>query len=309
MTIDGKDIKKEYGCTLLKGSFDSLLKYPKRKPVPYRDWAELDGIVPDLSEVNFEPRSISLTFLQEAKGLAEFTDLYNKLYSQMSVNGYRTIDAIPGMTTKVRLNSTSGYKIPKPFNAGKNLTKFTLHFIEDSPVVGKANSFRGNNAPSGLYQINGNDFGLYGIGADEKQDNIIQYPSIKEPFSDGKNVHLEELKTAHKEIQMPLWMLADSIPEFLNNYRAFFTQLTKPGEQYLYLDQLGITTGVYYSDCTNFKVESWGNGKVAVRFTISLVIPVVTWVDMGGIRRYRILRDTGTNSVLADEQKRIIIIK
>lgn len=50
MTIDRKNIN-EWGCTLLEGSFDDLLKYPKRKAVTTRDWAESNGIVPDLSEV------------------------------------------------------------------------------------------------------------------------------------------------------------------------------------------------------------------------------------------------------------------
>lgn len=62
MTIDGKNIN-EWGCTLLEGSFDDLLKYPKRKAVTTRDWAESNGIVPDLSEVEFEARTIKLSFL------------------------------------------------------------------------------------------------------------------------------------------------------------------------------------------------------------------------------------------------------
>ena len=35
MTIDGKDLYTEWGCKLLEGSFDDLLKYPKRKAVKY----------------------------------------------------------------------------------------------------------------------------------------------------------------------------------------------------------------------------------------------------------------------------------
>ena len=40
MTIDGKDVYTEWGCKLLEGSFDDLLKYPKRKAVKYNNWAE-----------------------------------------------------------------------------------------------------------------------------------------------------------------------------------------------------------------------------------------------------------------------------
>ena len=37
MTIDGKDVYTEWGCKLLEGSFDDLLKYPKRKAVKYNN--------------------------------------------------------------------------------------------------------------------------------------------------------------------------------------------------------------------------------------------------------------------------------
>ena len=33
MTIDGKDVYTEWGCKLLEGSFDDLLKYPNRLAV------------------------------------------------------------------------------------------------------------------------------------------------------------------------------------------------------------------------------------------------------------------------------------
>lgn len=46
MTIDGKDLYTEWGCKLLEGSFDDLLKYPKRKAVKYNNWAEADGSIP-----------------------------------------------------------------------------------------------------------------------------------------------------------------------------------------------------------------------------------------------------------------------
>ena len=66
MMIDSKNMYTEWGCTILEGSFDTLLKYPKRKAVKYNNWAEADGIDPDLSVVEFEQKTVKLSFLMEA---------------------------------------------------------------------------------------------------------------------------------------------------------------------------------------------------------------------------------------------------
>ena len=101
-------------------------------------------------------------------------------------------------------------------------------------------------------------------------------------------------------------MLAGSAEEFLNNYRAFFTQLTGAGTQSLYIKSLEAATQVYYTDCPSYKVEVWRETDIAVRFTISFVVPVVTWVDTGGVTRYRVLMDKELG-LLADENGRIIV--
>ena len=67
MTIDGKDVYTEWGCKLLEGSFDDLLKYPKRKAVKYNNWAEADGIDPDLSVVEFEPKTVQVEIPHEGR--------------------------------------------------------------------------------------------------------------------------------------------------------------------------------------------------------------------------------------------------
>lgn len=100
-------------------------------------------------------------------------------------------------------------------------------------------------------------------------------------------------------------MLAGSMDKFLNNYRAFFTELTRTGTQALYINSLGGIVQVYYSDCSAYSVEIWDDTQIGVRFTISLVAPVVSWVDAGGDIRYRVVKDSDLG-ILADEQGRII---
>lgn len=305
MTIDGKNINTEWGCTLLEGSFDDLLKYPKRKAVNYRNWAEANGIDPDLTEVEFEPRKIKLSFLMEAIGETEFWRRYNKLTSDLSSTGYREMNLIEGMTSRLRLDAGATYELPLLPGAWKNISAFDLNFIEDDYTTIAAYPSGGINL-RGQYSINGYDFGEFGIGSDEGLEDILKTPSLKDPFTDGRNIDMSTIRTQHKTIKLSLWMLAKSVGEFLNNYHAFFHQLSGAGTQSLYINTLGASTQVYYSDCPSYSVEVWRENDIMVRFTISLVIPVVSWVDTGGVTRYRVLQDKSLG-LLADEQGRIIV--
>lgn len=290
MTIDGKNIK-EYGCTLLEGSYDTLLKYPKRTSVKSNNWADVDGIEPDLSVVEFEAKTVKLSFLMEANTLEGFWSQYRKLIADMSAPGYREMNLIPGMTNRMRFSAGASYNLPVPFNEGKNLSSFDLNFIEDNHAIIPAPYPSGGITLRGQYEINGIDFGAFGIGSDDEQEDILKYPAMKSPFTDGRSVDFTTLTMQHKEIKLSLWMLAGSVDEFLNNYRAFFFQLTDAGTQDLYISTLGGSVSVYYSDCSSYSVEIWQENQIGVRFTISLVAPVVSWVDAGGTTKTCLLFD------------------
>lgn len=306
MIIDGKNIYKEWGCTLLEGSFDDLLKYPKRKPVNFRNWAEADGIEPDLSVVEFERKSVKLSFLMEAIGVAEFWQRYRKFTADMTVPGYRVFDLIPGMMSSLRLNVGAKYEMPVPLNKGRNLSSFDLNFIEDEHSIMEVFQPYGGISLRGQMAINGIDFGEFGIGCDDDLEDILKTPAMKDPFTDGKNIDLSTIKVKHQEIKLSLWMMAGSVEEFLNNYRAFFHQLTGLGNQELYINTLDGIVQVYYSDCPSYKVEIWAESQIATRFTVSLVAPVVSWVDAGGDTRWTVLRGSDTG-LLADEEGRILV--
>ncbi|MDR1582895.1 MAG: hypothetical protein LBS55_06485 [Prevotellaceae bacterium] len=300
ITIDGKDIKQEYGCTLLTGSFDSLFRYPGRKSVAYNNWAESDGIEPDLSDVLFEPRKIQLKFLQKSEGIGMFWTLYQRLFSDMSAPGFRTLN-IENMTEySIRLSAAPEYSIPAPFNQNANHTVFTLDFTDDTTGITEGNNLpSGNRAPLGLYEINGRDFGLYGIGSDETQGNIVRYPSVKTPFTDGRTVFPDTVKTSHSEIRLPLWMAAGSKEEFINNHRAFFSEISKTGVQSFHAGVLGLDVPVYYTDCTEFRVEKWSDNAVFARFTIVMVIPVITFTQ----REFLLSSEDGLFIVTEQDEK------
>ena len=86
--------------------------------------------------------------------------------------------------------------------------------------------------------------------------------------------------------------------EFLNNYRAFFSQISGVGNQELYIKTLDGIIQVYYTDCPSFSVEVWLENRIGARFTISVVAPVVSWIDAGGDVRYRVLKDPDLDLLL-----------
>ncbi|MDR2140125.1 MAG: hypothetical protein LBP50_11345 [Tannerella sp.] len=276
MTVDGYDITA-FGCTLVgdssRDSFGSLLKYPKRTEVEYNDWAENNGIQPDLSETRFEERKIQLYFGMQAATVASMNDRYGDFYGLLSAPGYRTVNAVPGLTHTLRYVGMSGFEMSKPLLSSENHRLLTVDFSEDAwgqtavPAYSAA-------APSGLLGINGIDFGNFGIGSDDPLEDFFKYPSPKEPFDDGRQKHLDLVRTQHKNIRLNLWMLATGQTQFANNYLAFFNELKKPGLQTLDVYPAGRQTGVYYSDCGSFRVERWGENRVCARFSIELVAPV-----------------------------------
>lgn len=306
MTIDGKNLYSEWGCTLLEGSFDTLLKYPKRKAVTYRNWAEADGIDPDLSVVEFEAKNVKLDCLMEAGSEAEFWRRYQRFIAALSFPGYREMNLLPGMVHRLRFNANSAYEMVTPFNAGRNLSSFTLDFIEDTHSITPVPGPRGGISLRGNYAINGIDFGAFGIGSDDEGVSLLKYPSAKPMFTDGRAIDFTTVKMQHKEIKLSLWMLATSVEEFVNNYRAFFSEFTAPGTQELYIKMIDGTVLAYYTDCPSFSVEIWEENRIGVRFSLTLVAPVVSWIDAGGDLRYRVLRDKDFG-LLADENGRIIV--
>jgi hypothetical protein len=282
MTVDGYNITA-FGCTLTGNgphnrggsynSFGNLLKYPKRKGVSYNDWAERNGIQPDLSETDFEERKTALYFGMQGATMAELTNHYEDFYEVLTATGYRTVNAIPGLTHKLRFTGASEFKPSKPFLSVGHHAVLTVDFTEDAWGQTAAPAYSAA-APSGLLGINSIDFGNFGIGSDDRLDDFFKYPSLKAPFDDGQKKYLDLVRTQHKSIRLNLWMLADSQALFVNNYLAFFNEWKKTGLQTLHVYPAGREVEVYYSDCSSFKVERWSVNRVCARFSIELVAPV-----------------------------------
>jgi hypothetical protein len=313
MRIDNIDIR-QYGCTLIwEGStsvqhnLSAVLKYPNRTAVQFRNWAEEDGIRPDLSEFLTEPKKVQLQFLMEADTLSQFWTQYRKLIADITSPQAHVFDFDEVGTYTYYYDTSSRYQHPQPFNAGYNLSVFMLDFIEENPVFGSASApLNSGSAPTGQYSLNGFDLGEFGMHVEDGTDELLRYPAMKNPFTDGKKVDFTTVRMAHKEVNLSIWQLAKSKEEFLHNREAFWNQFAQPGETDLYFNNIDASTGIYYTSCDSYTLESWGN-ICSARFTISVVIPVVTWADGGGsVYLYGLWDDDF--GFICDEDESILIV-
>lgn len=304
MRMDGKDLYREYGCVPSEGTLGALLRYPRRKRVAYRDWAEADGIDPDLSSVEFEPRSLRLEMLMRAPTPAALAAARRRFLADLSAPGHRSFDIIPGMTHWLRLSAGATHEEAAP-SGGGCLSAIGMDLVEDEHAI-LPDIPAGGMAPRGWLAVDGTDLADFGIGSDGSADDLLRFPALKPPFDDGRGPDLSTVKTRHREIRLSLWMMAGGVEEFLSDYRAFFHRITGTGTRELYIKAIGGVTRVYYTDCPSFTVEEWRPGRVAARFEITLVAPAVSWMDAGGDTRYLVVEDPGSG-LLADESGNILV--
>jgi hypothetical protein len=313
MKIDSKDIK-DYGCTLIwenttsvSYNLSSVLKYPKRTTVQFRNWAEQDGIDPDLTEFKTEPKKVSLMFLMEANSADTFWTQFRALFADVSNHGYRTFDLDEFGTFQYRYDTTSTYKVPVPFNQGRNMTVFTLDFIEDNPTFSGTFSPIGGINLTGQMTINDIDLGSFGCHVENGTDDLLKYPAAKNPFSDGSKVDLSTIRLQHKTVTLSLWQVAKTKAEFLRNHAALWHHLSRTGEQELYFNNVG-RTGFYYNDCTAYTLYQFSDGHCGAKFNLSITIPVWTWAEGGGsIYVYALWDDVF--GFITDEQGKILTLE
>ncbi|MDR1402656.1 MAG: hypothetical protein LBJ60_02995 [Tannerellaceae bacterium] len=277
-TINGQDITATWQMILLKDSLGSLLKYPKRKNVNYTNFAENNGINPDLRKFETESKQVTLKFFMKADSEPEFRTKYNSFFAVINSTDYLILDFGLGITHKVRYDKTTSYSAPKILYKNTDKTgEFTMNFIEDENPVNKSVISPSGGIPlKGVYKINGVDFGDFGIHPDGNTGEALKYADVKEPFDDGREKYLGVRNLKHKETSIPLWFIADTKAQFINNYQAFWNSFAKTGLQLLYVKEIDREIDVYYTNCNNYSV-SFGQ-KYCARFSLSFVIPKVTWL-------------------------------
>lgn len=303
MTIDGRHIS-EWGLRVADGCLSEWFKLPKRKAVSYNNWAESDGIEPDLSVVEWEETSYKLSFILMGSTPAEYMTRFRAFIAFLSDKGSREISYM-GITRTLRYDQGNSYDGTPLFEMRKAFSLISLTMKEEKPEIMEERPMGTMNL-RGQYAINGIDLSEFGLGGEQRDDDLWKYPGMKTPFTDGKAYDLSTVTTKHKEIKLSLWWICDSVESFLKNRMALLWQLSRPGTLSLYADSIGGNTSAYYTGCGSFSANMYAGGRVAATLSLGLTIPVVEWIDAGGTMRYMVLMDADFG-LLTDENDNIVV--
>ncbi|MFR9165944.1 MAG: hypothetical protein ACLVKO_06910 [Dysgonomonas sp.] len=137
--IDKVDLWKTFGAAILKGGYNSLLSYPKRKTPDYDNWYERNGLDVDYGNPVFEAKDVAIrvglyakdreTLLKNAKAFEDF------LLEKTRNYGYVNL-LVKGVSTKIKLrykgaeNAEAGGIIGN----GQHYLEQDLMFSDDSPT-------------------------------------------------------------------------------------------------------------------------------------------------------------------------------
>lgn len=303
MTIDGRNIS-EWGLSVADGMLSEWLKLPKRKTVAYNNWAESDGIEPDLSVVEWEETSFKLSFILSGANSTEYMSRFRSFLAFLSDKGSREVSYM-GITRTLRYDQGNSYNGTPMIEQRRAWAILSLTMKEDKPEIVEKYPYSGMR-PLGQYAINGIDLSEFGMGSERKDEDLMKYPGMKTPFTDGNTYDLSTVTTKHKEIKLSLWWICASVGEFVQNRMALLWQLSRPGTLSLYAETIGGSTYAYYTGCGSFSATTYSSGRIGATLSLSFTVPTVEWIDAGGTIRYRVLMDHELG-LLADENGSIIV--
>ena len=280
LLIDGNDAYLKYGVFVQQYGYKNLVQYPAVKSIKYNDWPELDGIDPDLTDVQLDTREFGINFN------CVDVDKTSYLIELLSNGSYHSFNFVElGKTFSLRLTDLSS------LSRLKMLGKCTLNFADDKPL----NSYT-YLAPALIpisqkgYELDGVDFSNYGIyvlqGSDEsvfkspavKQNLLINVSNKPGAIYDGQNVVYKQ-----KDVTLNLLLKAPDSVTFWQNYEAFLydliqkKQIIENGKAYmssrrsLYVDKYSEEYPCYYSSSAVNRFEIIKNGGFWCEFSITLV--------------------------------------
>lgn len=255
--IDGKEAWKTYGASLLEGSYAELLCPPPLKKVKSNDWAEYDGIEPDLSSPVLDSREVKLPVYIRGGESAANTFIkalsFDPQPGEVSTltSAYHLFN-VPdlGRTWKLRLKSVD----VDEYWPGGNLS-LSLTLVDDFPLDG----YEYLEPQSDLKQdescvIGGRPFSDYGIKLTEggiKEALFLR--DVKEAlFRDISVVtgaiydSKKAVRYKDRTIKLPCLMTAPTVALWHRNMDALLYDLTRPGLRILKIKSVQEQWDVYY---------------------------------------------------------------
>lgn len=284
---------------LIEQSYNGILKWPSLKSVDTNDWAEHNGIEPDLTNPVLENRNVTLKFY--AKGI----EAYEFFVDELLENGYNTL-YFPELY-QIYMMRLVGSKL---IDQREDAQYFELEFTEDNYSESFAELIKQTwNKPSG-FCIDNVDLCENGISVLEGTiDNIRQLPKTKQRLTINENSmegswydsQAEQMFT-EQDVQMFFLIRARNVSELISNYYYFLKILTKPSERVLYCEYSGEELPFYYKsqNVQGVVLNGLASGLVGIEFSINICI-----TERRGVADNYLYDDLG-NAILTTDNDNIL---
>lgn len=270
MKIDNIDIK-EFGAYLVDNGYLDLLSYPPLKNVEYNDWAEYDGIDPDLSDPKVNAKEIDMNFCfrgdKDVDGFIELLTNGNKYHTF-------SFDSI-GRDYNLRLTGASTNETGK-------IDFITFNFVEDNPI----REYTYTPPTSSLfstqqYRLDDTYLEDYGVKClSGTLDSVMKPFDIKQNLvrdistKNGTIFNGNLFKLKEKDVTLKCLLKGSTLEEMWNNYDALFYDLTKPDQRELYVSEASKIYPCFYkeSKVTDFApLHNWIEFDLTLTFTAAYV--------------------------------------
>lgn len=281
--IDGVDIWTTYGAAILKGSYNSLLSYPKRTTPDMEDWFEEYYVDVDYSSLFFDASDVTIRV--GIYGISK-ADLLNKregLRNLLNQAGNRNI-VISGINATIELRYKGGGNLTaSPLIAGNQFyLEQDLFFSNDKPtqLLGSGSTFditfdytfRGRRIQIdpkpydymvwSNFTINGRQVTDYGMGITSFNGSALAFDMLKEPLinkysnMDGAIPYvLQPLKSQQKKLDIGIVMAHNSTTDMMDNYKALFNELSAKKPIEVLSEATGYKYFGYYSNQNNLNIS------------------------------------------------------
>lgn len=223
--IDNIDIYATYGAMISKGGLNGVLALPPSKKVSSNDWAEDDGIEPDLSEIYLDKRSLSIPFV--------FLASYDKIEAFLAFlesTAYHSINF-----DKISLTKRFRYISSTSLKYAKEISSLVCNFSEDSFEVVDITPVQVPITGSDSVELDGIALTDYGIrllkgslpSAVAPYDTKQRLSSSSQ-YDNGVDYDGAEglrLKRKSREFTLHCLLVAPSFETAWRNYMSFFHKL------------------------------------------------------------------------------------
>lgn len=280
--IDGADVYLEYGAFVV-GSLKDLVAFPPMKAVRSNDWADEDGIDPDLSETGYRVDVRSLSFQFGFHGRNKDVDGFVALLSDGVYHTfYFKPFCSPDSALRPRLRLVSNPKMSDAAMEAGRLGTLTLKFTEDNYAYEGAvyDLPAGGMAPADGYVFNGRPLSDYGVAVlkgsldavrklpDTKQNLLVKRSTADGAVYDtGGDVYFKS-----KDVKLTCLLRANDAAAFWARHQTLFRSLTVPGGHTLAVTALGDTYPCYYKNCTVSEFYTEIGGVVWMKFSLTFTL-------------------------------------